>query len=54
MISKLVEFSLRFRGVVIALDTGAPADIPAWCSMTGNELLSQDLSIKTYWIRAKE
>jgi tRNA 2-thiouridine synthesizing protein A len=38
---------------VIALDAGASADIPAWCSMTGNPLLSQDLSSKTYWIRAK-
>ena len=28
---------------VIALDLGAPEDIPAWCGMTGHELLAQDL-----------
>lgn len=39
---------------VIALDPGAPADIPAWCRMTGNELISQNLAAKTYWVRAKE
>jgi len=25
---------------VIALDAGAPADLPAWCRMTGNTLIS--------------
>ena len=38
---------------VIALDAGAPADIPAWCGMTGNPLLAQDAATKSYWIRAK-
>ncbi len=38
---------------VIALDAGAPSDLPAWCSMTGNALLASDLSSKAYWIRAK-
>lgn len=38
---------------VTALDAGAPADLPAWCGMTGNQLLAQDLPSKTYWIRAK-
>ena len=38
---------------VIALDLGAPEDIPAWCGMTGHELLAQDLAAHTYFIRAK-
>jgi tRNA 2-thiouridine synthesizing protein A len=38
---------------IIALDPGAPADIPAWCRMTSNELVSQDLAARTYFIRAK-
>jgi tRNA 2-thiouridine synthesizing protein A len=38
---------------VIAVDPGAPADIPAWCRMTGNELVAQDLETQAYFIRAK-
>ena len=38
---------------VIALDLGAPEDIPAWCGMTGHELLAQDLDAHAYFIRAK-
>lgn len=38
---------------VIALDLGAPEDIPAWCGMTGHELLAQDLDLHAYFIRAK-
>jgi tRNA 2-thiouridine synthesizing protein A len=38
---------------VIALDAGAPADLPAWCRMTGHELLAHDVPLKAYWIRAK-
>ena len=38
---------------VIALDPGAPADIPAWCGMTGHALLAQDAALQSYWIRAK-
>ena len=38
---------------VIALDAGAPADLPAWCRMTGHELLAHDALLKAYWIRAK-
>ena len=26
---------------LVALDPGAPADIPAWCRMTGNTLLDR-------------
>ena len=39
---------------VIALDAGAPADLPAWCRMTGHTLLAQDQQLKAYWIRAKD
>jgi tRNA 2-thiouridine synthesizing protein A len=38
---------------VIALDAGAPADLPAWCSMTGHALIDQDPDTCSYWIRAK-
>lgn len=38
---------------LIALDAGAPADLPAWCRMTGNPLLAQDPETHAYWIRAK-
>lgn len=38
---------------IIALDPGAPADLPAWCAMTGHQLIAQDLDARTYWIRAK-
>lgn len=39
---------------VIALDPGAPADIPAWCAMTGHALLAQDPAEHAYFIRAKD
>ncbi len=39
---------------VTALDAGAPADLPAWCRMTGHALLAQDAQLKAYWIRAKD
>ena len=38
---------------VIALDAGAPADIPAWCRMTGHRLLDHDPQQHAYWIHAK-
>ncbi len=38
---------------VTALDAGAPADLPAWCRMTGHQLLADDPTLKCYWIRAK-
>jgi tRNA 2-thiouridine synthesizing protein A len=38
---------------VTALDAGAPADLPAWCRMTGNALLAHDPATQAYWIRAK-
>ena len=38
---------------LIALDAGAPADIPAYCRMTGNRLEHTDPETCSYWIRAK-
>ena len=37
---------------LVALDPGAPADIPAWCRMTGHILLSQQHPV--YLIQRKE
>lgn len=39
---------------VIARDAGAPADLPAWCGMTGHQLLSHDPREQAYFIRAKD
>lgn len=39
---------------VTALDAGAPADLPAWCNMTGNQLLAHDPVSKSFWIRARK
>ena len=38
---------------VIAFDAGAPADLPAWCNMTGNKMVSHDPDSRAFWIRAK-
>lgn len=38
---------------LIASDPGAPADIPAYCRMTGHELLGSDSATHSYWIRAR-
>jgi len=35
-----------------ALDPGAPADLPAWCRMTGHTLVTQQHPV--YLIRRKE
>ena len=37
---------------VTALDPGAPADLPAWCRMTGHTLVWQEHPV--YLIRRKE
>ena len=37
---------------LVALDPGAPADIPAWCRMTGHTLVSTEPPV--YLIRRKE
>lgn len=55
----VLELRMRMRQApgkvfkLIALDAGAPADIPAWCGMTNNVLLEHDAASKTFWIRAK-
>jgi tRNA 2-thiouridine synthesizing protein A len=37
---------------LVALDPGAPADLPAWCRLTGHRLLSAEHPV--YLIRRKE
>lgn len=37
---------------LIARDPGAPADLPAWCRLTGHTLVSE--AHPDYWIRRKE
>jgi tRNA 2-thiouridine synthesizing protein A len=37
---------------LVALDAGAPADLPAWCRLTGHILLSSEHPV--YLIRRKE
>jgi tRNA 2-thiouridine synthesizing protein A len=36
---------------VRATDSGAPADLPAWCRMTGDILLHHDPAAKLYYIQ---
>ena len=38
---------------LIARDPGAPADIPAYCRMTGHQLLGEEPATSSYWIRAR-
>ena len=38
---------------VVCTDPGAPEDIPAFCRMTGDNLLRQDLQAHAYWIKAR-
>ncbi len=38
---------------LIALDTGAPVDLQAFCNMTGDELLAVDAASKTFWLRGR-
>lgn len=38
---------------ITALDPGAPADIPAWCRMTGHQLLAHDPDTHAFWVLAK-
>jgi len=37
---------------LVALDSGAPADLPAWCRLTGHTLLAAEHPV--YLIRRKE
>ena len=36
-----------------ARDPGAPADIPAYCRMTGHQLVREEPANCSYWIRAR-
>jgi len=38
---------------LIALDPGAPEDIPSWCRLTGNVLVRREEATSSYWILAK-
>ncbi|OYX67919.1 MAG: SirA domain-containing protein [Rhizobiales bacterium 32-66-11] len=38
---------------VIAHDTGAPEDLPAWCRMTRNELIRHDSETHSFLIRSR-
>jgi tRNA 2-thiouridine synthesizing protein A len=37
---------------LVALDPGAPADLPAWCRLTGHELVAMQHPV--YYIRREE
>lgn len=55
----LAELKKRLRQMpsqtlkLVARDPGAPFDLPAWCRLTGNELLLHDPESRTFWIRSK-
>lgn len=38
---------------LVACDPGAPIDLPAYCRMTGNELLHHDPAGFSFWIRSR-
>lgn len=45
----VIQLKIRFRDLrpgqpfhLVARDAGARADIPAWCRLTGNELVAAD------------
>ena len=55
----VLELHLRMQALspgqvlrLVALDPGAPADLPAWCRLTGHTLLSSEHPV--YLIRRKE
>ena len=55
----LVELRRRLQQMpsqtlkLVALDPGAALDLPAWCRLTGNELLRHDPESGTFWIKSK-
>lgn len=55
----VIELRQRLRRMpgqvlkVVAHDSAAPVDLPAWCRMTSNELLGSDADTKSFWIRSK-
>lgn len=38
---------------VRATDLGAPEDLPAWCRITGNDLIHHDPATNSYWIKSR-
>ena len=38
---------------VIARDPGAPADLPAYCRMTGHQMVREEPASCCYWIKAR-
>lgn len=38
---------------LVARDAGAPADLEAFCRMTGDEFLGSDPATTTFWLRAR-
>lgn len=56
----VLELRLKLKAMpgkvmrVIALDAGAPEDIPAWCRITNNPLLHHDPETRAYWIRSRD
>lgn len=55
----LIELRKKLRQMpaqvlkLVALDPGAPEDLPAWCRLTSNELLLHDPKSGTFWIRSR-
>ena len=55
----VLELRQRLRAMpggvlkVTASDAGAPQDLPAWCRLTGNQLLRHDHDGNSYWIRSR-
>jgi tRNA 2-thiouridine synthesizing protein A len=54
----VLELRMRLKSLepgqvleLIATDPGAPEDLPAWCRLTGNPLVS--VTPPTYWIARK-
>ncbi|MBI1394524.1 MAG: sulfurtransferase TusA family protein [Betaproteobacteria bacterium] len=54
----VIALRLRMRAMqpgqiirVHATDSGAKHDLPAWCRMTGSELVRHDPSRDLFWIR---
>jgi len=56
----VMELRIRLRKapgkvlLLVALDKGAVADIPAYCRMTGHQLLLHQPETASFWIKARE
>jgi tRNA 2-thiouridine synthesizing protein A len=55
----VMHLSHRLRSIpgqvlkLLATDSGARADLPAYCRMTGHELVHAEPASHSYWIRAR-